>query len=201
MEKQSRFLASIVVGGLASIAVNLALVCPAMSTCGDEIIDPGEDCDDGNLFGGDGCAQNCTDEHARMFLVDPNTSGATTQFSHSLVELSMSGSLKFILGAPNEDGTIPFVVPSKDIKFGRIPVPGVSCACVRSIERPEAFRTGQWRNWTPRLRRIFPGLRNRGKQSTQPWGPESVPRRGQRWRSVRRRHRLSQRSLFQPREM
>ena len=142
MAKQTPFLTAMVVGGLACLAVNLAFVCPALSVCGDEIIDLGEDCDDGNTFGGDGCAQNCTDETTRMFLLDPNMSGATTQFSLSAVELGMSGSLKFIMGGPSEDGTIPFAVPSKDIIFGRIPVPGVACACVRSLERPDRFGPG-----------------------------------------------------------
>ena len=31
-------------------------------TCGNGLLDPGEECDDGNTSGGDGCAADCTDE-------------------------------------------------------------------------------------------------------------------------------------------
>ena len=30
--------------------------------CGDKVLDPGEECDDGNNVGGDGCSANCTTE-------------------------------------------------------------------------------------------------------------------------------------------
>src|SRR3989338_4129191 len=35
------------------------VVCPE---CGNEIVEPPEECDDGNLVDGDGCSANCTDE-------------------------------------------------------------------------------------------------------------------------------------------
>jgi len=35
-------------------------VAVAGSTCGDAVVDPGEDCDDGNEIDGDGCNSNCT---------------------------------------------------------------------------------------------------------------------------------------------
>src|SRR6266702_354185 len=29
------------------------------STCGNGVVDPGEECDDGNIIGGDGCSADC----------------------------------------------------------------------------------------------------------------------------------------------
>ncbi|MDI1476522.1 DUF4215 domain-containing protein [Polyangium sp. y55x31] len=43
--------------GLASACVNGA--CSAI-VCGDGVVHPGEDCDDGNQIGGDGCESDCT---------------------------------------------------------------------------------------------------------------------------------------------
>jgi len=122
--------------------VNLTFLPLAEGVCGDEVIDTGEDCDDGNTFGGDGCAQNCTDETERLFRLDPSRSKARTQFSSQLVELSMSGHLAFVTGRANDDGSIPFAIPSALVDFGRIQVPGVACACVRSIDQPERFGPG-----------------------------------------------------------
>ena len=34
----------------------------ALALCGDSLVDPGEQCDDGNLFGGDGCTTDCRNE-------------------------------------------------------------------------------------------------------------------------------------------
>lgn len=38
------------------------IVCEAAPFCGDGILDPGEECDDGNNIDGDGCSANCTTE-------------------------------------------------------------------------------------------------------------------------------------------
>ncbi len=35
---------------------------PAVDICGNGILDPGEECDDGNVVGGDACAADCTSE-------------------------------------------------------------------------------------------------------------------------------------------
>src|SRR5215470_129948 len=71
------------------LAVNVALsMCPsgtpgtpgatptatpstAAGVCGDGHVDAGEDCDDGNNFGGDGCAANCTSETSLTGQFDP----------------------------------------------------------------------------------------------------------------------------------
>jgi cysteine-rich repeat protein len=58
--------------------------CPGAATnlecdasCGDGIRDAGEDCDDGNVVAGDGCAPNCTSESLtqQCAALDPRTVG------------------------------------------------------------------------------------------------------------------------------
>jgi cysteine-rich repeat protein len=41
-----------------------------IGNCGDSTIDPGEDCDDGNTTGGDGCSASCKDEVCGNGVVD-----------------------------------------------------------------------------------------------------------------------------------
>src|SRR5262249_28803234 len=35
----------------------------ALAPCGDGVLNPGEECDDGNVVGGDGCSERCRVEH------------------------------------------------------------------------------------------------------------------------------------------
>ena len=42
-----------------------------MASCGDGVLDNGEDCDDGNTFNGDGCRFNCTPEICGDEILDP----------------------------------------------------------------------------------------------------------------------------------
>src|SRR5512138_941673 len=67
-------------------AVLLLSACTAVETstppgCGDGVVDPGEECDDGNLASGDGCSATCSVEHA------PGATYKTTA-SWSLVDLA-----------------------------------------------------------------------------------------------------------------
>ncbi len=39
-----------------------SILCERVPFCGDGILDPGEECDDGNNIDGDGCSANCTNE-------------------------------------------------------------------------------------------------------------------------------------------
>ncbi len=51
----------IVVPLLSAILALVLFARPAAALiCGDTILDPGEQCDDGNLVDGDGCDSNCT---------------------------------------------------------------------------------------------------------------------------------------------
>jgi cysteine-rich repeat protein len=114
----------------------------AWGTCGDEVLDPGEDCDDRNWFGGDGCAQNCTHETVRDFVLDPQRSLATTQLESLIFRLNLNGSLKFTTGAPDQNRVIPFVIRAEDVHFDPIQVPPIGCVCVRSQADPEIFGPG-----------------------------------------------------------
>jgi cysteine-rich repeat protein len=51
----------------AGLVVAFVVVCSlplaaAAQLCGDGTMESDEECDDGNTFGGDGCAANCTAE-------------------------------------------------------------------------------------------------------------------------------------------
>jgi cysteine-rich repeat protein len=58
--------------GLVSIAFDLpAGAAPPVGICGDGILDPGEQCDDGNTINGDGCSSTCQIEAAGGVAVVP----------------------------------------------------------------------------------------------------------------------------------
>jgi cysteine-rich repeat protein len=53
-------------------AASCSATCQIVNpSCGDGILDAGEDCDDANTVGGDGCRANCTDEECGDFIQDP----------------------------------------------------------------------------------------------------------------------------------
>jgi cysteine-rich repeat protein len=118
-----------------------SLTCNAdctYSDCGDRVVNAtaGEQCDDGNQFGGDGCAENCTPETVREFLIDATRSSATTQLSSSVFRLPLSGSIQFTTGQMDSSGVMPVVIRQGALNMDRIPVPGIACACVRTAEDP-----------------------------------------------------------------
>jgi uncharacterized repeat protein (TIGR01451 family) len=45
--------------------------CDGAPECGDGVLDPGEECDDGNNVDGDGCSANCTLEYCGDGVLDP----------------------------------------------------------------------------------------------------------------------------------
>jgi cysteine-rich repeat protein len=49
-----------------AVYVQNAVTCPA-PTCGNGMQEPGEECDDGNSFEGDGCRSNCTKSNCDVF--------------------------------------------------------------------------------------------------------------------------------------
>lgn len=110
--------------------------------CGNGRIEAEETCDDGNTFGGDGCAANCTEETVRVFRIDPDRSMALTQFRSLIIPLRLEGTLRFTMGHPGPDGTIPFVIRKEDVGLHRIAVPGLACVCVRSDVASEDFHFG-----------------------------------------------------------
>jgi cysteine-rich repeat protein len=131
-------------GLLAALLVLFLCLCSTgfARDCGDGILDATEQCDDDNLFGGDGCAANCTRETLREFVIDPNQSTAITQFARQALDLHLSGRLGFTTGAVDERGVIPLVVRATDLHFDPIVVPSLACVCVRAFELPEVFGFG-----------------------------------------------------------
>ena len=62
----------------------LAMVCRSGAVCGDGVPDEGEECDDGNVFTGDGCSGDCKTERI-AFQVFYNSSDCTGKVWKMLV--------------------------------------------------------------------------------------------------------------------
>jgi cysteine-rich repeat protein len=91
---------------------------PAGAICGNGARETGEQCDDGNLQGGDGCAANCTTElsfDCTLGCIDANQnglcgeaegdlddleSGAITNGQYAVITLVFHGDMSFIAGRP-----------------------------------------------------------------------------------------------------
>lgn len=131
-------------------AVNIALGAPCEpivdGVCGDgEMNVEGETCDDGNNFGGDDCAANCTEEDARAGVFDSTKTMAVVQTQAFPITLNISGSQTFRTGKLRNTavetaagdsfapGEIPVVIKSDELLFDPVSVPGLVCACVRGI--------------------------------------------------------------------
>ena len=96
-----------------------------------------EQCDDGNTFGGDGCAANCSFETEAAFVLDgaevSPRSGATVQAATFRVALSFSGSQISRIGNPGADGIIPVTLRANETLFNPVPVLGFACICSRPV--------------------------------------------------------------------
>jgi cysteine-rich repeat protein len=133
-----------------SLAVHLLAVvvlwAPAADVvwaeCGDGVPDVEEACNDGNRFGGDGCAENCTAESTRELVLDRGRSVAVTQLRAFRLPINIEGTLRFVIGQPGADGIVPVVIRSSDVSFPPIAVPGIACVCIRSDEVASDFGPG-----------------------------------------------------------
>jgi cysteine-rich repeat protein len=127
----------------------------AQEACGDGMLQEGEDCDDGNNFGGDGCAANCTSEILRTSLLDGPNSISSVQATNFRLLLQLEGSQGFTTGRPRDDvvrdpqgnvvtmpGDIPVAIRAEHIIFEPVGVTGLVCACVRQFPVPELFGEG-----------------------------------------------------------
>jgi cysteine-rich repeat protein len=136
------------------LAVNVALLpaCPP-PVCGNDIVQVGEECDDGNNFGGDGCATNCTTEDVRVGIFNPAETVAVVQTEALPLTLHLTGQQTFRTGhaRPTDAtlasggifpaGQIPTVIKADELLFKPVSVSGLVCACVRGIPVP-AFGPG-----------------------------------------------------------
>lgn len=118
--------------------VNNALTgCPVPDLCGNGEIDDDEQCDDGNRFGGDGCAANCTNEVQATCVFGEGTV-STVQTTLFAIPLNPTGQQVLTGGQPRgADQLVPFVIRADEVQFDPIPVPGLVCACVRGAEVEE----------------------------------------------------------------
>jgi len=127
------------------------------AVCGNGTKEGDEECDDGDLFGGDRCAANCTCERpdkARCEL--GGNSGSLVQGSLLAVRLMFENSRVLATsGSPREGtvvttdpeitfapGDIPQVVKVEDLQIDPLVLPGLLCVCVRGVPIPEEFGEG-----------------------------------------------------------
>ena len=107
--------------------------------CGDGVVELDEECDDGNTYGGDGCAANCTLETQRPFPFD-RSGVLSIQTAWLQILLPLSGEETIITGSSrpiDETGQIPAVIHTNDLRVDPISVPGLVCLCVTGMDDPE----------------------------------------------------------------
>lgn len=134
--------------------------------CGDGDLESGETCDDGNNFGGDGCAANCTLERLLTFQVGDG-SAAVAQLRGARANLKLDGQFVIVAGDARDvavqiarpmqvldasgtplgefpPGFLPVVMPADAIALE--PIDGAvfgGCWCLRGqIPSREAFGPG-----------------------------------------------------------
>ncbi|MGH7788214.1 MAG: hypothetical protein ACRERC_15185 [Candidatus Binatia bacterium] len=128
---------------------------PSGAVCGNNVEEAGEECDDGNIFGGDDCAANCTTESARRGTFDSTKTIATVQAEGFAVVLNLTGGQTFRTGKPRNEvvvgpggevlsqpGDIPVAVRAEELNFDPVVVDGLVCACVRGVPVPDLFGPG-----------------------------------------------------------
>ena len=59
-------------GGLDMLQTDMATIEPDSAVCGNGIVDPGEQCDDGNSESEDGCSANCSTETTYECVGEPS---------------------------------------------------------------------------------------------------------------------------------
>ena len=126
------------------------------AVCGNATPEAGEDCDDGNVFGGDGCAPNCTNETLRVGTFDSDKTVAVVQAGgFPIGPLHLEGSQTFRTGTVRNVDTmgtnnqvivkaneLPVAIRASELHFEPVKVLGTICACVRGIPVPEQFGEG-----------------------------------------------------------
>lgn len=154
-------------GGVCDAGPKQGAACTANTDC------PDSACVRCKVFGGNGCAANCTNETDFVFNLVPGqvdldtgvtliagTSGAVVHGQVLTLPLPIGNGCvggptpgapctttddcgaggvcdpatqTFKVGKPSADGSIPVVVKADSVKFPRIDVGGLACACVRGV--------------------------------------------------------------------
>jgi cysteine-rich repeat protein len=119
-------------------AVNNALTgCKTTAECGNGTKESGEECDDGNTSGGDGCAENCTLETTYPCTFAEEASATLQTYLFGLF-LPLEGSYALSIGkATDSSGERPAVIRASAMRFEPVVLPGVACVCVRGGTLPE----------------------------------------------------------------
>jgi cysteine-rich repeat protein len=129
---------------------------PPMARCGNGTMETGEECDDGNNFGGDPCAANCTLESERLGTFESTQTRSSVQSFGALIgPLMLSGTQTLRVGKPRDTDTlgpdgevlfkaneIPVAIRASELNIQPVSVLGALCACVRGIPVPESFGEG-----------------------------------------------------------
>lgn len=177
--------------------------CPAGPTptpvpdtvlCGDGVVAGGEECDDGNNYGGDGCAANCTFEQDLTLDISTGVSHAVLQVATFPVTLPIAGSEVITVGSPRAEtvfgadgkttfapGQMPTVnLLAKNNRIEPIAIPGLACVCPRGVVLqtcggvvPTPGETSQICN-TGSLGAINPAVCNGQAPCAPAFGPGSI---------------------------
>ncbi len=113
------------------LCLTAASVHSALAACGDTVLDIGEDCDDGNTYGADGCAANCTNETVRTFVPD-SAFGLTFQGTSLYLPVSLSGQIDVRTGGDRGTGVYPFASRVTDVTVDPATIPGLVCVCLKA---------------------------------------------------------------------
>jgi cysteine-rich repeat protein len=147
--KSAALIFSLRTARLLAIPIALGVQIPAtLGECGDGVVDVNEHCDDGNNFGGDGCAANCTNEIERVLALTitpqlpdlPVIPGRTYRVAvaqqRSGQGVGPEGGVLF------EPGEVPLVLRADGPSVDPVAVPGLFCLCVRAVEMPDLYGPG-----------------------------------------------------------
>lgn len=124
---------------VGALGLWLAMASPiAAQTCGDGATTGGEECDDANQLGGDGCAANCTLERE---LTCALAAGATSNIQSAFfaIPTDLSGQVVLAVGGLRADqptAPVPFVIPAARAFIAPVALPGVGTACTAVGEIP-----------------------------------------------------------------
>ena len=94
-------------GGSAAYVLDVQLSAPG---CGDRLIDMGEQCDDGNTAGGDGCSAMCQLEGTAETEPNDTTGDATVLITDAM--MTPTASIRGVVSSNSDDDVFSIMVPA-----------------------------------------------------------------------------------------